>query len=55
MLDIVCDELRRSGIDIPTHLQDTFELKTILQTQPVMKKNKALNIMNTLKKIEEEE
>ncbi len=55
MLDIVCDELRRSGVDIPEHLQDTFELKALLHNQPITKKMKVLNVMNALKKIEEED
>ncbi len=55
ILDIVCDELRRSGVDVPEHLQDTFELKALLHNQPIRKKMKVLNVMNFLKKIEEEE
>ena len=54
ILDIVCDELRMDDIDIPYNLQDTFELKTILQTQPLKKKMRALNVMNTLNKIEKD-
>lgn len=55
ILDIVCDELRMSGIDVPSNLENTFELKTIMKSQPINKKLKALNVMNTLKKIEEDD
>ncbi len=52
ILDIVCDELRINEVDIPYDLQDTYELKTILQAQPLNKKTRAANIAKNLKKIE---